>query len=52
MTKDDEDPIVGAGAANKPPVWDKADDDSPLPEPQTDREGRPRSDERPPRRDD
>ena len=37
---DDEDPIVGAGAANKPEKPNKADDDSPLPSPQDDEKDR------------
>jgi hypothetical protein len=48
MTKEnDEDPIVGAGAANKDQVWDKGDNDSPLPEPAKDEEGLPESGRRP-----
>jgi hypothetical protein len=43
----DEDPIVGAGAANKDQVWDEGDTDSPLPEPEKDDEGEPTSGERP-----
>ncbi|HEY4569897.1 MAG TPA: hypothetical protein VIH10_10540 [Kribbella sp.] len=44
---ENEDPIVGAGAANKPQVWDEGDNDSPLPEPKKDEQGRPESGERP-----
>jgi hypothetical protein len=46
MTKD-EDPIVGAGGANKDQVWDTGDNDSPLPEPATDDEGLPEAGKRP-----
>jgi hypothetical protein len=46
MKKDDEDPIVGAGAANKDQVWNKGDNDSPLPDTPKDEEGLPESGER------
>lgn len=46
MTKD-EDPIVGAGGANKDQVWDEGDADSALPEPEKDDEGLPESGKRP-----
>jgi hypothetical protein len=35
---EDEDPIVGAGGANKPEKETKADNDSPLPSPKDDSE--------------
>lgn len=47
MKESDEDPIVGAGAANKDQVWDKGDNDSPLPEPAKDDQGLPESGKRP-----
>jgi hypothetical protein len=45
MSKD-EDPIVGAGAANKDQVWNEGSNDSVLPEPERDDEGRPESGKR------
>jgi hypothetical protein len=39
-----EDPVVGAGGANKPPVPNDPDNRSPLPEPKrTDEDGLPES---------